>query len=52
VKALIVDDSRAMRMILKRLMSGLGYETVEAENGEVALAAVAEKGPFLIALVD
>jgi two-component system chemotaxis response regulator CheY len=52
LKALIVDDSRAMRMILRRLLKSLGFETVEAEDGQVALTAVQEQGPFDIALVD
>jgi two-component system chemotaxis response regulator CheY len=52
LKALIVDDSRAMRMILRRLLKSLGFETVEAEDGQVALTAVHEQGPFDIALVD
>ncbi len=52
MKALVVDDSRAMRMILNRLLKGLGFEVVEAENGAVALEATRTKGPFEIALVD
>jgi two-component system chemotaxis response regulator CheY len=52
LKALIVDDSRAMRMILRRLLKSLGFDTVEAEDGQVALTAVREQGPFDIALVD
>jgi two-component system chemotaxis response regulator CheY len=37
VKALIIDDSRAMRSILRRVVSGLGFETFEAANGQEAL---------------
>jgi two-component system, chemotaxis family, chemotaxis protein CheY len=35
--ALVVDDSRAMRMILRRIMSEQGYEVVEAADGQEAL---------------
>jgi two-component system, chemotaxis family, chemotaxis protein CheY len=53
VKALIVDDSRAMRMIIGRTLKTLGFETTEAANGREALDAIAAgKGPFEIALVD
>lgn len=50
--ALVVDDSRAMRRIVGGIMSGLGYDVVEAEHGEAAIAQLAE-GPLPdIALVD
>jgi two-component system, chemotaxis family, chemotaxis protein CheY len=35
--ALIIDDSRAMRSILRRIVTGLGWETSEAGNGREAL---------------
>jgi len=38
VLALIIDDSRAMRKILARIVTQLGFDHVEAENGEEALA--------------
>lgn len=38
--AIIVDDSRATRAVLRRILVGLGYgEIVEAGNGEEGLAA-------------
>jgi two-component system chemotaxis response regulator CheY len=50
--ALVVDDSRAMRMVLRRIVSGLGFDVVEAGNGQEALDVV-EAGPVPdIALVD
>lgn len=42
--ALIIDDSRAMRMILRRIISGLGFTYAEAENGQDALDQI-EAGP-------
>lgn len=35
--ALIIDDSRAMRSILRRIVSDLGFETLEAGHGQEAL---------------
>jgi two-component system chemotaxis response regulator CheY len=37
VLALIIDDSRAMRKILARVVSDLGFDHIEAENGREAL---------------
>lgn len=52
MKILIVDDSRSMRMILKRMLAGLGYTDVaEAEHGGDALGKMDAFGPQL-ALVD
>jgi two-component system chemotaxis response regulator CheY len=52
VRALIVDDSRAMRLILTRILGELGFETVDARNGREALTWVAAGGQFDVALVD
>ncbi len=38
--ALVVDDSRAMRSILARLMTGLGFEVSQAGDGAQALAVL------------
>lgn len=52
VQALIIDDSRAMRTILKRIMTSAGFSVVEAENGREALT-VLEAGPLPdVALID
>lgn len=37
MRALIIDDARAMRSILKRIVQPLGFEVHEAENGREAL---------------
>ncbi len=52
VNALVVDDSRAMRMILSRIMRELGFETYEAENGQEALELLQQVGSIDLALVD
>ena len=51
MKILIVDDSRAMRMIVTRTLRQAGFgdhEFVEAENGAEGLAKVTEIGPDLV----
>jgi two-component system chemotaxis response regulator CheY len=52
MRVLVVDDSRAMRMILKSVLAELKYEITEAGNGREALEKVAASGPFGLALVD
>ncbi len=50
--ALVIDDSRAMRMILRRILVAHGFEVVEAADGQQALDAV-HAGPLPdIALID
>jgi two-component system, chemotaxis family, chemotaxis protein CheY len=40
MQALVVDDSRAMRAILTRLMTGLGFDVAQAGHGLEALAVI------------
>ena len=50
--ALVVDDSRAMRAILTRIVAGFGFEVRQAANGQEALERIAE-GPLPdLAVVD
>jgi two-component system chemotaxis response regulator CheY len=52
MRALILDDSRAMRMILRRIMHAAGFEVVEAADGRQGLD-VLSAGPLPdVALVD
>lgn len=51
MKVLIVDDSRAMRMIVRRTLRQAGYDNItveEAGNGIEGVAMVAKFGPDLI----
>ena len=48
---LIVDDSRVVRRISRQIVEGLGFQVIEAENGEEALARCRTDMPGLI-LVD
>jgi len=52
MRALIIDDSRAIRMILARDLKGLGFEVFEAGNGREALERLQEVGKVDLALVD
>ena len=49
-KILTVDDSRTIRMILRRAFKGHDCTFVEASNGEEGLAAAAREKPDLIIL--
>jgi two-component system chemotaxis response regulator CheY len=51
MKIMIVDDSRAMRMIVTRTLRQAGFgdaEMIEAEDGTDALAKIAEVEPDLV----
>lgn len=52
MKALIVDDSRATRSILKRALVREGFEVVEAGDGKQAIELLDATGPCDLALVD
>jgi two-component system chemotaxis response regulator CheY len=52
-KALVVDDSRAVRMILARTLKELGFEVREAANGREALEVIeTEKAAVSLVLAD
>lgn len=51
MKILIVDDSKAMRMIVRRTLRHAGYgghQILEAADGAIALAVVASERPDLV----
>lgn len=52
MRALVIDDSRAIRLILSRTLQELGFQTLEAANGKEALAVLEREGPVELALVD
>jgi two-component system, chemotaxis family, chemotaxis protein CheY len=52
-KALVVDDSRAVRMILARILREIGYEVCEAADGREALKVIeAQKSALSLVLTD
>src|SRR6476660_9815503 len=45
---LVVEDQEDNRQILRDLLGNAGFDLIEAENGEQALAALAKQRPDLI----
>ena len=55
MQAIVVDDSRAMRMLMGRLLKDIGFEVDEAGDGSEALGRLRERlsaDPVQLALVD
>jgi two-component system chemotaxis response regulator CheY len=52
MKVLVIDDSRAMRSILRSALVEQGHEVAEASDGQKGLECLAAQGPFQVALVD
>ncbi len=52
MKALVIDDSRAMRTIIGQILRSLGYEVADAGNGREGLERVRSQGPPDLILVD
>ena len=47
---LIVDDSKVVRMVARKILEGLNFKTSEAEDGEKALEACKEDMPSVVLL--
>ena len=52
MRALVLDDSRAMRTILKGILSEVGFTVQEAPNVRDALVVLGQGDDFDLALVD
>jgi len=52
MEALIIDDSRAIRLVLSRMVADLGYTVAEASNGVEALAQLDGGAQPHVMLVD
>ena len=53
MKILLVDDSRTMRNIFKKVITDIeGAETAEAGDGVEALQIIEQNGPFDLMLLD
>jgi two-component system chemotaxis response regulator CheY len=52
VKAIVIDDSRATRLILKRTLVAQGFEVIEAGDGRQAIDELEKSGAVDLALVD
>jgi len=52
MRALVIDDSRAMRSILRGILDSLDFDVIEAADGRRAVEILAEDQEFDLALVD
>ena len=55
MQAIVVDDSRAMRMLMGRVLKDIGFDVDEAGDGSEALGRLRERlsaDPVQLALVD
>lgn len=52
MKAIVIDDSRAIRKLLSKTLISGGFEVIEAGNGKEALDRLQESGSVDLALVD
>lgn len=50
--AMVIDDSRAMRMMMGRMLATLGFEVVEAGNGQEGLDQLSAGAQPDVVLVD
>lgn len=50
MQSLVIDDSRAMRLILRRMLRELGFTVEEAANGREGLDQLAAEPPQLVLL--
>lgn len=52
MKALVVDDARVVRLALRGIMQQLGWDIVEAENGQQAMEQVLKHADVDLILLD
>ena len=52
MRALVVDDSKAIRRILSQMLSSIGFEVSEAAHGKEAVTVLEESEPFDLGLID
>ena len=52
MRALIVEDSPEIRDLIALLMEGLGFETLQEEDGKAGLRALKKAGKIDVVLVD
>lgn len=50
--ALVVDDSRSMRMLVTRSLRSVGFEVLEAGNGRDALEVLAQRSDISVVVTD
>jgi two-component system chemotaxis response regulator CheY len=52
VRALVVDDSRAIRAVLRKMLTEIGFDVLEAGHGGEALICLKNAPPVDLVLVD
>jgi two-component system chemotaxis response regulator CheY len=52
MNALVIDDSGAMRAMLRKILQQLGYQVSDAANGRLGLETLKRGGPPSVVLVD
>jgi two-component system chemotaxis response regulator CheY len=52
MRALLIDDSRAVRVIIRNILLDIGMEVVEAGNGREALEQLRQNPDIELVLVD
>ncbi|MFD2841688.1 response regulator [Populibacterium corticicola] len=52
MKALVIDDSRTMRRIVKNILMNVGYEVFEAGDGQEALGVLENEGGINLCCID
>jgi len=52
MKALVIDDSRVMRRIVSNILVEVGFECIEAENGQVALDQLEAHSDVALCCID
>ena len=52
MKALVIDDAKAMRIILKQIIESIGGQVEEAGNGKEGLAKLKSMGQADLVMVD
>ncbi|ACV09638.1 response regulator [Jonesia denitrificans] len=52
MKALVIDDSRTMRRIVSGVLKNLGFETLEAGDGQEALEVMESESDITLCCID
>jgi len=48
--ALVVDDAKIMRANVRKMLEKLGYDTIEAENGQDAIQKYEKNNPHFVTM--
>ena len=51
-RALIIEDNPVDRILMAKILIGLGYSNVEAQDGRQGFDSLTKQGPFTIIMLD